>query len=506
MPPHRREPDPGRARRPLRVGLTARLALLTAVIAIALVLGATEVALRWTERSRLDDARIEALTVANTLASYLTSAAPRGNPTELTDAFGAWAQHDVSGSDAALYLRVRDSLAVATAVDSSLLTPADSLDRVAMATRRAQLAFVQHPEAAWRVAVPLGAHRPFGVLAMSLSAQRLIAQSSAERRRAYALALASALLVAGGVTALTARWVGRPLETIGRAMAGAHAGAGAAPPAPETGPTEFRALAEQYNALRTALAERERESEGRAALLALEERARGLDRLAASAATAGAFAHEIGTPLNTMRGHLQLLRDDLERADNAAGVERVNLLIDQVDRVTGIVRGGLDAHTWPDPQRRDTDVVALVRHLLDFLAPSFAEGRITGTFVTNGAGAGRVIARTDPALLEQILLNLLKNAMEALPPGGGIRVRVGHAAGTVALDVEDDGPGLPAGVRAQLFRPFTTTKRSGTGLGLAVSHRLARALGGELNVVPVARGTCWRLTFPARGPAEGAAT
>lgn len=459
--------------------------------------------MRWTERSRLDDARREALTVANTLASYLVGAAPRGDREALVRSFDAWAQRDVSGTDAVLYLVDRDTLAVATAVDSGLLIPPDSIDRVAFSQNRAQLAFVRDPYAAWRVATPLGGRRPFGVLAISLSAQHLTAQASAERLRAYALALASALLVAGGVTVLTVRWVGRPLDAIGRAMAGAHAGAGASPPAPETGPKEFRALAEQYNALRTALAERERESEGRAALLALEERARGLDRLAASAATAGTFAHEIGTPLNTMRGHLQLLRDDLAAADNEGGIERVNLLMEQVDRVTRIVRGGLDAHAWPEPHPKDTDVVALTRRLLEFLAPPLAEGGLTATIATNGAGNGPLIVRTDAALLEQVLLNLLKNAVEAVPAGGTITLAVGRETGKVTIDVRDDGPGLPAGVRAQLFRPFTTTKPTGTGLGLAVSHRLARTLGGELTVIAVPRGTCWRLTLPTPPAGNG---
>ena len=95
--------------------------------------------------------------------------------------------------------------------------------------------------------------------------------------------------------------------------------------------------------MREALAARERESAARAMLLTLEERARGLDRLALMHETAAVFAHEIGTPLNTVSGHLQLLRDDFEAQQRRRrAVERVRLLLAQVDRVAGIVRAGLD--------------------------------------------------------------------------------------------------------------------------------------------------------------------
>ena len=101
-------------------------------------------------------------------------------------------------------------------------------------------------------------------------------------------------------------------------------------------------------------------------------------------------------------------------------------------------------------------------------------------------------------MVEQILLNLLKNAIEALPGGGTVDDRHRALAITMAyIDVQDDGPGLDAEAEPNLFRPFSTTKGPlGTGLGLAVSRRLARMLGGDLVHVPSARGVRWRLTLP----------
>ncbi len=133
-----------------------------------------------------------------------------------------------------------------------------------------------------------------------------------------------------------------------------------APAAPELGPEEFRLLTRRYNGLREALTARQRESEARAALLALEERARSLDRLALLEETATGFAHEIGTPLNTVSGHLQLLRDDLQRAGQPAAVDRVQLLLAQVDRLaTHRARPDWIAADGPRPTLRPTDLDGL---------------------------------------------------------------------------------------------------------------------------------------------------
>jgi signal transduction histidine kinase len=278
-------------------------------------------------------------------------------------------------------------------------------------------------------------------------------------------------------------------------MAGAHGGATGAPVAPEIGPREFRELTRRYNRMREALSARERESAARAMLLTLEERARGLDRLALMHETAAVFAHEIGTPLNTVSGHLQLLRDDFEGQQDAKGVERVRLLLAQVDRVAGIVRAGLNRGAWPRPLVRRQDLNEIAVRMARFLEPSFTDAGVRAELTLDG---GRpVLATCDPAMVEQILLNLLKNSVEALPHGGTVAIATGLADHHAYIDVQDDGPGLDAEAESNLFRPFATTKGPlGSGLGLAVSRRLARLLGGDLVHVPSARGVRWRLTLP----------
>lgn len=481
----------------LKLGLPRRLAAITALLALLLVAGATELALSLAERSRLEDLRAESVDLATTLAAFLTRIAPTGEPSALAVGLAGWSRRHLTETTAAVFVQEPDGLFPAAASDSSVTREADDLDVEAMSRRAVGVRFREDPRPAWQVVVPLGGLRLYGVLDVQVDTGRLDDWAREERHRAYLFALGAALLLALGVAILTSRWIGVPLRSLSQAMAGAHGGAEGAPAAPEEGPPEFRELARGYNDLRSSLATRERESEARAGLLALEERARFLDRQAQAEEISASYAHEIGTPLNTTNGHLQLLREDLRRAGDAHGVERVGLVLAQLDRVAKIVRGGLTRGGWPEPRPSKTDLRARAQGMLRFLEPSLAAAGVSGKLVP-GDSNGTVLAWADPELTDQIVLNLLKNAIEALEPGGEITLMSGSDGAQAFLEISDDGPGLPPDARSQLFQPFVTSKGpGGSGLGLAISRRLARALGGELAYVPSDRGTRWRLTLPA---------
>jgi signal transduction histidine kinase len=484
------EPDAEWAGQPM--GLPRRLAFLTAVMAVLLVLGATEIALSWSARTRLEDFRLESVALANTLASLLVRAAPTGNADNLSQSIEGWARHRITESQATVYLTRGKTLVPVASSGASPIMAAAPQAYSALARRNAVVRLLAGSDPGWQVLVPLGAVRPYGVLEVRVSTRRLQDWARQERQRAYLLALLSALLVSLGVAVLTARWVGQPLAAIGSAMARAHGGTKGSPPAPEIGPPEFRDLARRYNRLREALTAREQESAARAMLLSLEERARGFDRIALLHETAAGFAHEIGTPLNTMSGHLQLLRDDLAGQTDVAAVDRVRLLLAQVDRVAGIVRAALQRGTWPRPYVQKVELGEIVSRMLRFLEPAFSDAAVAARLLPSPP----VFASCDPALVEQILLNLLKNAIEALSPGNGVGVLTGREDGMAFIDIFDDGPGLDPEAEAHLFRPFSSTKTHGTGLGLSVSRQLARMLGGNLERVPSARGVRWRLTLP----------
>lgn len=387
-------------------------------MSIALVLVVTEVSLSLSARIRLEDLRLEAVEVASTLADYLNRAAPTGDPAALDAALVAWAGLHLRRTAATVYARDRAGrLALAATTDSAgpgVLAPGD---RRALEQYGEVIWQEKGTQPAWHVAEPLGPRKhPNGVLVLRISTLRLEQWAHDERRRSYLLATVAAVLLGAGITWLTALWVGRPLGALREAMAGAYAGARTAPAAPELGPQEFRSLARRYNELRTALAERERESEARAALLALEERARGLERVALVDEASSSFAHEIGTPLNTLNGHFQLLREDLRATGAPEAGRRVDLVLGQLERVSGIVRAWLARGAWPNPSPRPVDLRQAARRMLDFLEPSLAAVGVTA--VIEGEHEPVVTARCDPGLVDQILLNLLKNAIEALPRRG----------------------------------------------------------------------------------------
>ncbi|HWA15799.1 MAG TPA: HAMP domain-containing sensor histidine kinase [Gemmatimonadales bacterium] len=474
--------------------LPRRLALITGLLAILLVVGSTELALSLSERVRLGDLQVESVELATTLAEDLSRMAPTGEPQALGVGLLGWSRRHITETTAIVFLLTTNGLEPAAWSDSTVSQLPSRLDLQALQARETKSWLRRDSSQVIEVAVPLGGDTIYGILHVQVSTGRLAEWAQLERRRALLLALSSALLLGIGVSFLVARWVGRPLASLTATMAGAHGGAEGSPVAPEIGPPEFRELAQRYNALRDALRTRQQESDARAALLALEEAARGYDRLAQADEIATGFAHEIGTPLNTMNGHLQLMREDL-RARGDGQEERVDLLLEQIDRVTKIVRGRLERGGWPVPSTQPVDLEHLCQRMLRFMEPALATAGVTAQVRTGTPGSARVM--TDADLIEQILLNLLKNAIEALPRGGQITLASGRSNGTAWIDVTDDGPGLSSDVRSHLFQPFVTSKgHEGSGLGLTVSRRLARMLGGDLALQPSARGTAWRLSLP----------
>ncbi len=480
------------------MSLAQRLALLAATLAVVLVAGTTELELRWTAASRMNDLRRESEALAETWAIYLTRLSPTMHPDTLARALTNWPSQHVTVTSAELFaVDRRGRLSWVAGSDSTPDVPMPQ-DSLAAVTRTRQVWRLPDPEPTWQVAVPLGTPGARAVLHIEVSTRALLAQARVERQRAYALAAAVAALLALAFWWITRHWIGRPFARLEAAMQRTQqqGPGGAALTLDDIGPTEFRRLARRYAEVESALALREQEAQARAELQALDERARTLERLTLAQQAEAEFAHEIGTPLNTVSGHLQLLREDLAGADDTdRTIPRVEAVLEQVRRLSGIVRAKLDQGGLLQLDPHPTDVRVVARRSLDFMRPAMEKSRIAGA--VDGGDDGSVVATADPGLVEQILLNLIKNAVEAMPGGGQVRIRAGQTNGQVTLEVADSGPGLADAVRGSLFQPFASTKGvAGTGLGLVVSRRLARAMGGELELRPSERGACWRLTLP----------
>ena len=239
----------------------------------------------------------------------------------------------------------------------------------------------------------------------------------------------------------------------------------------------FNEMAAQLEAARhRLLAETERTVE-------LEQQLRHAETLTVAGKLASALAHEVGTPLNIISGRAEFLQSTAQLDE--AGRKDLQVIIGQIERVSKIIRSMLDTVR---PQKLEIQATALgdvLDRLLPLLRPP-ARRRSVSLLTTIPADLPPLAA--DPNQLQQLLINLILNALDATPPGGRITVtgrrdrRDGRAG--VAVDVADTGPGIPEALRPRLFEPFVTTKPAGqgTGLGLAICRDIIKAHGGDIGV------------------------
>jgi two-component system, NtrC family, sensor histidine kinase PilS len=210
----------------------------------------------------------------------------------------------------------------------------------------------------------------------------------------------------------------------------------------------------------------------------MEARVRHADRLAAIGRFAAGLAHEIRNPIGAIRGSVEVLRESLRpQADDR---RLMDIVLRESDRLDGIIRDFLDFSRPQRLVRMETDLVGVVEEILLLLA-----NRAPTTIrMVRDFPEATVKASVDPAQMRQAVWNLCLNAVEAMPDGGELRMRVRTLpeGSTVEIGVHDTGVGIALADRSHLFEPFFTTKPHGTGLGLAIVHRIAEDHGGEVRV------------------------
>jgi PAS domain S-box-containing protein len=223
-------------------------------------------------------------------------------------------------------------------------------------------------------------------------------------------------------------------------------------------------------------------------------RTRRAERLASLGTMAAGLAHEIRNPINAAHLQLNLARRRLTRAGGDASVVRAIELADsEMTRLAVLVEDFLQ-FARPQPLRLATgDLRATADATVALVGP---EAEALGVRVVVEPGQP-VWAEFDDEKMKQVLLNLLRNAIEATAPGGRVLVQVTMRGEVVALDVADEGRGVPPG--APIFEPFFTTKEQGTGLGLAIVHRIVSDHGGAVEVASQESGTTFSIWIPIGG-------
>jgi signal transduction histidine kinase len=310
-----------------------------------------------------------------------------------------------------------------------------------------------------------------------------------ELRSIWALAVLAALTLAVGL--VVSLHVRRLLAPLARVTARAQAVARGDLTARDVAPAE-----DEIGQLETAF-EKMVSGLSKAQAAALSN-----ERLAAIGKMAAHVTHEIRNPLSAMNLNVEMLEEELE-AEEASGSRRagrteVKSLIAaihrEVRRLEHLSEEYLRVARLPQPRMESEDVAATVREVIAFAAPEIAAA---GCTVELKAGSGMPPALFDEAQLRQALLNLLRNAREAMPGGGPIEVTVGAEGMSIAIDVDDRGGGIPAEIRARVFDPFFSTKGEGTGLGLAITRHIVEAHGGSVACEPRAGGgTRFRMALP----------
>ena len=225
-----------------------------------------------------------------------------------------------------------------------------------------------------------------------------------------------------------------------------------------------------------------------------------LGRLAAAGQTAAHFAHEVGTPLNLISGHVQLLRSDLER-DPRDAESRIKTISAQIERIERIVRQMLDKTRF-ETELAPLDLNSVLRKLCDAMGPAFDTRNIN--LILKLAGNLPLMAGSSDRL-QQLFLNLFNNSLDAMPEGGEIQIKTAVEGKTgkaqhIVVEFTDTGVGMTPEVMIHIFDPLYTTKGrgQGTGLGLVIVSQIVSEHGGTVEVESeVGKGTRFRLKFAA---------
>ena len=229
----------------------------------------------------------------------------------------------------------------------------------------------------------------------------------------------------------------------------------------------------------------------------LQQRAREAERLAELGTLTGGVAHELKNPLSTIQLNLQLLGEDLSPEDPAHSrlVSRLTTVRRETARLRDILDDFLRFAGRMELVRKPANLNDILEELVDFYAPQAQLQRVALRLRKHD---GPLIATVDDRLLKQAILNLMINALQAMPEAGGeIILSAGRNDSQAVIDVIDTGRGMDADTQSKIFEAYYSTKRTGTGLGLAISRRIVREHGGDLRVTSeVGKGSDFTIALP----------
>ena len=218
------------------------------------------------------------------------------------------------------------------------------------------------------------------------------------------------------------------------------------------------------------------------------------ERLAAVGRITAGVAHEVKNPLNSMRLWLENLRESLPPDRDAATAQAVNVLDAEIDRLDAVVKRFLDFARPMDVRLEPTQLAELLREVLEVAQPQLQRAKVE---VAQLLPIGIPEVFVDRDLLKQAVLNLVLNAVDAMPGGGQLQLTLSRRGEVAEITVGDTGKGIPPELRQKVFQLFFTTRPGGSGIGLASTFRIVQLHNGSINFTSeVGRGTTFRIELP----------
>jgi signal transduction histidine kinase len=240
-----------------------------------------------------------------------------------------------------------------------------------------------------------------------------------------------------------------------------------------------------------------------------QEQARRTDVQEELTRLTGELAHEIRNPLSTIKVSLKLTEEALtdvasaepgnalsepHRQQLASSLRKITVIRKEMDRLEQILDGFLRYVRRPDLQLATTDLNELVSDMIDFYSPQAHSRALT---VRHGFSVEPLVCRIDPGALKQVLLNLFINAQQAMDQGGELLIRTVRRPDSAVLQISDTGKGIPPDKLPTIFRPYSSSRSGGTGLGLATAKKIIEAHHGTISVhSELGKGTSFTIELP----------
>jgi PAS domain S-box-containing protein len=224
-------------------------------------------------------------------------------------------------------------------------------------------------------------------------------------------------------------------------------------------------------------------------------------RLAAIGRLTSGVAHEVRNPINAIMVHLQIMREKIQQIDPESR-RHMDVIASEIQRLGRVVQTLLDFTKPVELRLVETDLRRLTEEVAMLAAPEAARH---GVIVQTDLPDGPLPVKVDADLVKQAVLNIANNGIQAMPNGGTLMLSGRHEDGTVQIDIADQGAGIPPELSEKVFNLYFTTKKSGTGIGLAMSYRVMQLHNGDVSFDSrPGLGTTFHLRFPAQEQARTA--